>query len=70
LAKSNPTSVSFGGGIEVPIARNKMYLGAQLMYHYVSFPDENSIIFSGNDPTGIKPAGDFIDGLLVLGINF
>ncbi len=70
LAKSNPTGVDIGGGIEVPIARNKMYIGVQGMYHYVTFPDENSTIFSGNDPTGIKPDGDFIDILFVLGINF
>jgi len=70
LGKSSPTGVDFGGGLEVPIARNKMYLGAQLMYHYVNFPDENSTIFSGTHPTGIHPRGDFIDVLAVLGINF
>jgi hypothetical protein len=71
LLKSSPTGVDFGAGIEIPIARNKMYLGLQMMYHYVSFPDENSQLFDGdNNPTGRYLKGDFIDGLFVLGINF
>jgi hypothetical protein len=70
LAKSNPTGIEIGGGLEVPIARNKMYLGVQAMYHYVTFPDEGSMIFQDKTPTGWKPAGDYADLLFVLGINF
>jgi hypothetical protein len=70
VAKSSPTGFDFGAGIEVPIARNKMYLGAQVLYHYLKFSDENVELFSGNDPTGIFLRGDYITGLFVIGVNF
>lgn len=71
IAKSSPTGIDFGAGIEIPIARNKMYLGFQIMYHMVKFPDEGGPIFDKDDnTTGFIPNGDFIDGVFVLGINF
>jgi len=70
LVKSSPTGVQGGFGLEIPIARNKMYMGAQLMYHYVNFPDESEAIYSFDAPTNIFPNGDYIQGLFVLGINF
>lgn len=73
LVKSNPTGVEAGFGLEVPFARNKMYLGIQALYHYVAFPDENSEILTGNngnDRTGIFPKGDFVSAFLALGVNF
>jgi hypothetical protein len=71
VAKNSPTGVEFGGGLEVPISRNKMYLGAQIMYHYVQFSDENMMLADENrNPTGVTLNGDYITGLFVLGINF
>lgn len=70
LIKSSPTGVQAGFGLEVPIARNKMYVGAQLMYHYVTFPDESEAIYSFDNPTVVFPDGDYVQALFVLGINF
>ncbi len=71
VAKSSPTGIEFGGGLEVPISRNKMYLGGQIMYHYVKFSDENVMLADENrNPTGVTLRGDYITGLFVLGINF
>lgn len=70
LAKSSPTGVQAGFGLEVPIARNKMYVGMQFTYHYLSFPDENEVIYDHDTPTTIYPRGDYALGLFVLGINF
>lgn len=72
LVKSSPTGIQLGAGLEVPIARNKMYLGFQATYHLVNFPDENEQILSGTgqDPTNVYPNGDFAQAFLILGINF
>ncbi|MBY0386493.1 porin family protein [bacterium] len=71
VAKSSPTGIEFGAGLEVPIARNKMYLGGQIMYHYVKFSDENVMVTDQNqNPTGVVLTGDYMTGLFVLGINF
>ncbi len=70
VAKSSPNGLDAGAGIEIPISRNKMYLGAQVVYHFVKFSDENVQLVSETDPTGIFLRGDYITGLFVLGINF
>lgn len=71
VAKSTPTSVDFGGGLEIPIARKKMYIGGELMYHYVTFGDEGAqVLDGGGQPTGVTPNGDYITLFFVLGINF
>lgn len=70
VAKSSPTGLDFGGGLEIPISRNKMYLGAQILYHYTKFSDENVELVSGTTPTGIYLHGDYITTLFVLGVNF
>lgn len=70
LAKSDPMGAELGFGIEVPIARNKMYLGIQGMYHYVTFPDENEGLMDHDTQTGIKLNGDYFQGLVVIGVNF
>lgn len=70
IVKNSPTGIDVGFGLEVPIARNKMYLGIQGMYHYVKFPDENAEIFADTEPTGIIPRGDYGSVFMILGINF
>ncbi|MCB0379585.1 MAG: outer membrane beta-barrel protein, partial [Bdellovibrionales bacterium] len=41
VAKDDAAGFDFGAGIEIPIARNQMYVGAQFVYTYVNFPIEN-----------------------------
>lgn len=60
-----------GAGIEMPMMRNKMYFGGQLMYQMVTFADENSqIVFTDNDTTGKYPNGDLYTILGIIGVNF
>lgn len=66
-----------GAGIEIPIARRRFYVGAQALYTYVQFPDENKgFIDEGTsgtvDPKPIKPKldGDTYEVDLILGTNF
>lgn len=61
-----------GAGIEIPMLRNKMYFGAQMMYQVINFKNENSEI-TFNDGTvrsGVYPTGDSYTAIGVLGINF
>lgn len=71
VGKADPSGVELGAGIEVPIARNKMYLGFQALYHYVTFPDESSQFTDlQQDPSGITPDGDYVSVMMAVGINF
>jgi len=72
FGKDSGMGFNMGAGIEVPMMRNKMYFGAQVAYHLVNFPDENSEIkLNGNSvSTGKYPNGDMFTGLLILGVNF
>lgn len=66
----------FGGGIEMPILKKSAYVGFQLAYRYIQFPDENKgFIQEGEDSNNTKPIsphldGDLIDLTVLLGINF
>jgi Outer membrane protein beta-barrel domain len=71
FAKDSAFAFDVGAGIEVPIMRNKMYLGAQVMYQLINFADEGQVIYDNKDnPTGVYPAGDGWNALGVIGINF
>jgi hypothetical protein len=71
VVKSSPTSMDIGAGIEIPIARKKMYVGFEAMYHYVRFPDEGYTLHDDiQTDTEIKPRGDFYSAMFLLGINF
>ncbi len=59
-----------GGGIEFPIMRNKMYIGAQGVYQLVNFKDENTNIPVSGSPSGVYPNGDIYLLTGVLGVNF
>lgn len=71
VLRSDPTSFDFGAGIEIPVARNQMYIGLQALYHFVEFPDEGEFI-SDADPnaSSVKPEGDYFTISTILGINF
>ena len=64
-----------GMGIEIPMMRNKMFFGAQGLYHYVAFPDEGSAFTTKNDDgttrsLNIYPRGDVYTLMALIGINF
>lgn len=71
FGKEGAMGFDIGGGIELPMMRNKMYFGAQLMYQLVSFSNENSQIATATNPrTGRYANGDTFTLLGILGINF
>lgn len=65
-----------GIGMEVPMMRNKIFVGLQALYQIVNFADENTELQfrdSGTNAivsTNIYPRGDIISATLILGINF
>lgn len=71
FAKDGALGFDFGGGIEVPIMRNKMYLGLQAAYQLVTFKDEQTeVVVNQTEHTGIYPNGDILTLLAILGVNF
>ncbi|MEO0337018.1 MAG: hypothetical protein AAF202_11515, partial [Pseudomonadota bacterium] len=71
FAKEGPMGFEFGSGIELPMMRDKMYIGFQASYTLVTFSDENSeITLATGERTGIFPTGDILKFNAVLGINF
>ncbi len=70
-AKDAALAGNLGIGIEIPIMRNKMYLGAQGMFQYMSFPNSAEDILQSNKvSTGVKPAGNSYTITAILGVNF
>lgn len=62
-----------GAGIEIPIMKHRAYWGAQIVYRYVQFPDENKerIVENGNErPINPRLNGDVYDITFLLGLNF
>ena len=60
-----------GMGMEIPLMRNKMFLGAQAYYQYVQWPDEGvEIMQSDNTTSGVAPKGDTYTAMGIIGINF
>jgi hypothetical protein len=71
FAKDSAFGFDLGAGIEIPMLRNKMFFGAQIMYQAASFSDEGNTITDRNDrSTGVSPRGDTWNALGVIGINF
>lgn len=62
--------LNLGTGIEIPMMKNKMFFGFQLMYQYVSFPDEQEELIINNTGSGIRPSGDSYTIFGLMGINF
>ncbi|WP_409477123.1 hypothetical protein [Pseudobdellovibrio sp. HCB154] len=66
-----------GGGIEIPMVQRRFYIGAQALYNFVQFPDENNHFIdeggSGTpNPKEVSPHldGDIFEVNLILGTNF
>lgn len=70
IAKQNTSGFNIGAGIEFPILRKEMFIGFQVVYNLVQFPDENTVIELGGSSTGIKPSGDLLNAQITLGSNF
>lgn len=70
FGREGAVGFELGAGIEIPMFRNKMYLGLQGLYKLVTFDDENSEILIGAEETGIIPTGDIFNFNVILGINF
>ncbi len=71
FSKDSAFGFDIGGGIEIPMMKNKMFFGIQAMYQLVNFADENKEVMDSRDrPTGVFPRGDSFHILGVLGVNF
>ncbi len=70
FGKDSAMAFDAGAGIEFPIMRNEMYLGAQALYQLVSFKDENTELQIGGTGTGKYPNGDFLTFTAIIGVNF
>lgn len=71
FGKDSSTGFNLGGGIEMPLMRNKMFYGFQGMYQLVNFPDSGSPLLVGtNYNTGIYPHGQTYTINGTIGINF
>lgn len=72
--RDDATGFQGGLGVEFPLMNNRVFLGAQALYHYVSFPDEGRVISfqegATTTNTGISPTGDIFTVSGLIGINF
>ncbi|PIS11341.1 MAG: hypothetical protein COT73_04550 [Bdellovibrio sp. CG10_big_fil_rev_8_21_14_0_10_47_8] len=71
-SRESTVGMNFGLGVEVPIMRKKAYVGAQAVYHYINFKDENANIVNQTTGVdyGVKPRGDAFDVLALIGLSF
>ena len=71
-ARDGAPSLDAGLGIEFPLNRNRMFIGVQGLYHFVTFSDESRPLEFGDGKirTGFYPKGDWVSVLGTLGINF
>jgi hypothetical protein len=69
--KDSAFAANIGAGIEVPMMRNKLFVGLQGAFQYVMFTDEAKVLVDTDSiSTGVSPAGDSFTVLGVLGVNF
>jgi hypothetical protein len=71
FGKDSAFAVDIGGGFELPMMHNKMYVGVQGTYQLVNFANESSKVEDpdGNS-TGVMLYGDSLQWLGILGVNF
>jgi hypothetical protein len=71
FGKDSAFAFDIGGGIEIPMMRNKMYFGIQGIYQMVNFSNEGSTVQDPNaNDTGQTLSGDSFLALGILGVNF
>jgi len=77
-AATNSFGALIGGGAEFNIYRKHIYLGIDLRYHFIFFPDEDLTTYSTqNNPDPATPnlnpgdnSGDYFSSLITLTFNF
>ncbi len=67
VAKDDGAGIDLGFGIEIPVARNEMFIGAQFTYTYVNFATENQP-WTQNPNNYLD--GDIMQLYLIFGFNF
>ncbi|MEZ4872784.1 MAG: outer membrane beta-barrel protein [Bdellovibrionales bacterium] len=70
IGKDNAQGFDIGAGIEIPLLRNKMFIGLQIAYHVINFRDESTEITIQDEQTGKYGSGDSYSTLAVVGTNF
>ncbi len=79
LEPDKPVGFKFASGIEIPLMRHRAYLGLQVTYHFVQFPDENNDrieeIKTGQPDPVLSPVrprlnGDMYELVTSIGVNF
>lgn len=68
VSKDDGAGLDVGFGIEVPVARKEMFVGAQLTYTYVNFSTENKPFETATPPAFLD--GDIFKAYFVFGFNF
>lgn len=69
ITKDSAASFNFALGIEMPIMKGKMYIGAEAQYQFITWPGEGGSVTVGSAGTFI-PNGDLIRLAAVIGANF
>lgn len=69
-AKENSMAFQATAGFEIPMMRNKMYVGAEAQYQYVGFQDEGSLLVVNDINQGIERNGDLYRVNFIVGFNF
>jgi hypothetical protein len=70
FVRDSAFGIQAGAGIEIPIMKNKSFIGVQGLYNYVGFPDEGSPVVINGTATNISPNGDAISVVGIIGVNF
>jgi hypothetical protein len=77
LNPDRPIGFKLATGIEIPLMRHRAYLGLQLTYHYVQFPDENNDSIEEDktpapvlSPVRPRLNGDIYELNTIIGVNF
>jgi hypothetical protein len=68
VGKDDGAGLDLGVGIEIPVSRNEMFIGAQFTYTYVNFSTENMPYT--NTPPIVYLDGDLMRLYVVFGFNF
>ena len=67
VAKDDGAGIEAGIGIEIPVSRKEIFIGAQVTYVYVDFSTENRPVVRDPD---VFLDGDMMQAYFILGFNF
>ncbi|GEM_PF-734135 len=69
-AATNSFGALFGGGAEFNIYRKHIYLGVDLRYHFIFFPDEDITTYDTGTVEPGTNSGDYFSSLITITFNF